>query len=106
MTKPTIVVGGGIGNKLTSELAKNSEGVSTADLVAANNRAYIELIENAFGGTQTVLVIAGRDAKDTKVACQALAAHVLKEKDLGLAGKTAWLDTTSSNYNSVSVVAE
>ncbi len=106
LTKPTIVIGGGNANKLTAELATNAEGVSTADLVAANNRAYIELIENAFGGSQTVLVVAGRDAKDTKVACQALAAHVLGTKTLSLAGTTAWLDTTSSNYNSVSVIAE
>jgi len=106
LTKPTIVIGGGNANKLTAELAANSEGIATADLVAANNRAYIELIENAFGGSQTVLVIAGRDAKDTKVACQALAAHVLGTKTLSLTGTKAWLDTTSSNYNSVSVVAE
>jgi hypothetical protein len=106
LAKPTIIIGGGEANTLTAELAANGEGVTTAALLAATNKAYLQLIENAFGGSKTVLVIAGRDAKDTKLACQALAAHIAGTRAMSLTGTTVWLDTTQSSYTSVSVVAE
>lgn len=106
LVKPTIIIGGGEANSLTAELAANEEGVTTATLLEATNKAYLELIENAFGGSQTVLVIAGRDAKDTKLACQALAAHVAGTRALTLSGNLVWLDTSASSYTSVTVVAE
>ncbi|MDD5053948.1 MAG: hypothetical protein PHG04_01045 [Candidatus Nanoarchaeia archaeon] len=106
LLRPTIIIGGGEANSLTGELAANEEGVTTAELLEATNKAYLQLIENAFGGSQTVLVVAGRDAKDTKLACQALAAHVTGTRTLALTGNLVWLDTTSASYTAVSVVAE
>jgi S-layer like family, outer domain len=106
LVKPTIIIGGGEANSLTAELAANEEGVTTATLLEATNKAYLELIENAFGGSQTVLVVAGRDAKDTKLACQALAAHVAGTRAMDLSANLVWLDTSASSYTSVSVVAE
>ncbi|MFA5303524.1 MAG: hypothetical protein WC393_03225 [Candidatus Nanoarchaeia archaeon] len=106
LAKPTIIIGGGDANLLTAELAANEEGITTAALLEATNKAYLELIENAFGGSQTVLVIAGRDAKDTKLACQALAAHVAGTRAMDLSGNLVWLDTSSSSYTTVSVVAD
>ncbi|MDD4353742.1 MAG: hypothetical protein PHN56_04770, partial [Candidatus Nanoarchaeia archaeon] len=103
LVKPTIIIGGGEANSLTAELASNEEGVTTATLLENTNKAYLELIENAFGGSQTVLVIAGRDAKDTKLACQALAAHVAGTRAMSLTGNLVWLDTTQSSYTSVTV---
>jgi len=106
LVKPTIIIGGGEANSLTAELAANAEGVTTATLLAATNKAYLQLIENAFGGSQTVLVVAGRDAKDTKLACQALAAHIAGTRAMSLTGNLVWLDTSASSYTSVSVVAQ
>ena len=101
LSKPTIIVGGGLANALTNEVEST---VSTSDLLNATDRAYLELIDNAFGGTETVLIIAGRNAKDTRLACQVLAAEISGLVELGLDGSISWLDTSVEDFSLVKVV--
>ncbi|MBN1923229.1 MAG: hypothetical protein JW791_00535 [Nanoarchaeota archaeon] len=100
LSKPAILVGGASVNKGVYELG--SAGVNAADWEA--NRAYFQLVENAFGSGQTVLVIAGFEAKDTKLACQLMAAKIVGLSNLALTGNLVWLDTSGSTYSQVTVV--
>lgn len=104
LSKPTIIVGGGLANLWTQKLSDEGFGVSTDELFEATDKAYLELIEDAFGSSQIVLVVAGRDAKDTRVASQALAGHISGKIDLGLTGKLAWLDTSVEDYTEIKVI--
>ena len=104
ISKPTILIGGGRAITLTQSLSDNGSGVSTEDLVAATDKAYLELIEDAFGSNQVVLVIAGRDAKDTRLASQALAGQISGKLSLDLAGKLAWLDTSVEDYTEIKLI--
>jgi hypothetical protein len=104
LSKPTILVGGGLANSWTQKLSEEGLGVSTEDLIAATDKAYFELIEDAFGSSQIVLVVAGRDAKDTRIASQALASHISGRINLDLTGKLAWLDTSAEDYTEIKVI--
>lgn len=104
ISKPTVIIGGGRANSLTQALSKNGSGVSTIELVESIDRAYFQLIEDAFGSGQVVLVVAGRDAKDTRLASKALAGIISGKLDLNLTGKLAWLNTSVEDYTLIEVI--
>ncbi len=100
LSKPAILVGGHMVNKLVSDLGEDM--VPAEDLTM--DRAYIQMVEDAYGSGETVLVIAGYEAKDTKLACQAFAAHLLGHMTLDLTGNLTWLDTSGATYSEIAVV--
>ncbi|VVB75272.1 Uncharacterised protein [Candidatus Tiddalikarchaeum anstoanum] len=102
ISKPTILIGGSMVNEGVHDLG--TAGVPAASVTA--NRAYIQLVENAFGTSQPVLVVAGYAAKDTKLACQVLAAKVAGLSNIALTGTTTWLDTSGTTYSQVTVATE
>lgn len=102
LAKPAILVGGASVNQGVYNLAEEGTGIPAANLTM--DTAYIQLVENAFGGSQTVLVIAGYAAKDTKLACQLLAADIAGLSTVSLTGDTVWLDTSGSTYSEVTLI--
>jgi hypothetical protein len=102
LAKPAILVGGASVNQGVYNLAEDGVGVPAANVTM--DRAYIQLVENAFGSGETVLVIAGYAAKDTKLACQLLAAKIAGISTISLTGDLVWLDTSGSTYSQVTVI--
>ena len=94
--KPMILVGGDKANILVRDL-----GISGI----TEDTAYIRLLEDAFGSGQTVLIVAGYEAKDTRMACQALSAIISGSMELELSENLVWLDTSGDNYSEI-LVAE
>ncbi|PIU61527.1 hypothetical protein COS83_04015, partial [archaeon CG07_land_8_20_14_0_80_38_8] len=90
-------------NQGVYQLAQAGTGVTAANVT--ENRAYLQLVENAFGSGKTVLVVAGYAAKDTKMACQLLAAKVVGLSSISLTGNLVWLDTSGTAYSQVSIVS-
>jgi len=103
LSKPAILVGGASVNQGVYQLAQAGTGVTAANVT--ENRAYLQLVENAFGSGKTVLVVAGYAAKDTKMACQLLAAKVVGLSSISLTGNLVWLDTSGTAYSQVSIVS-
>lgn len=102
ITRPTILIGGGNANTLTRDLGLSGEGVSIEESVSMPDKAYIQLIEDAFGSGNTVLVVAGYEAKDTRLACKYLSSLVSEGVDLD--SDLTWLNTDVDDYTSVTVV--
>ena len=102
LSSPAILVGGPSANKGVNELGDDM--VAVADM--AEDRAYLQLVENAYGSGETVLVVAGYEAKDTRAASNYLAAVVAGKLSNSLTGTLVWLDTSSTSYTQVSVVSE
>jgi S-layer protein (TIGR01564 family) len=70
-----ILVGGQAVNKLTAEALGVTYPTYGGDALGiAANQATLKLVENAFGGTNTALIVAGWEAADTRAA-----ANVLKD---------------------------
>jgi hypothetical protein len=76
---PVILVGGPGANTLVKGLQDDGKALvdenSTA-LIPATNHAYIELVEDAFG-TYDALIVAGYGAADTRMACKVVASQLL-----------------------------
>ena len=68
-----ILVGGQAVNKLTAQaLGVTYPTYGGTALGIAANQATLKLVENAFGGTNTALIVAGWEAADTRAASQVL----------------------------------
>lgn len=104
LTKPAIIVGGGLSNSWTQTLADNNETIPTTELLSREGTAYIQLIENALGSEQTVLIVAGRDAMDTRLASKVLSRKVIGLNDFDLNDDLVWLDTSNGLYETVKVI--
>ncbi len=75
-SKPMILIGGPAVNKLTAEALGVTYPSYGADSTIPENKGLIKLVENAFGGTNVALVVAGWGASDTRNA-----ANILKSYD-------------------------
>lgn len=73
-SKPLILVGGPCVNPLTAEALGLQFPACGATSTIPENKALIQLVENAFGGTNVALVVAGWEAQNTRDA-----ANVLKQ---------------------------
>jgi len=84
-SKPMIIVGGPCVNPLAAEALGLTFPACGASSTIPTDKALIKLVENAFGGTNVALVVAGWEAANTRDA-----ANVLKKYDdyaTQLAGK-------------------
>jgi hypothetical protein len=76
MAKPMIIVGGPCINPMAAEALGLTYPACGASSTIPENKALIKLVENAFGGTNVALVVAGWEATNTRDA-----ANVLKKYD-------------------------
>lgn len=87
--KPSILVGGYMVNKLVNDMNLSESRELSED------RAYIKLTEI---DEQTVMIVAGYEAKDTRLACNAIAEGVIETSS-----DIAWIDTSTDNYTLIDV---
>lgn len=73
--KPVILIGGPGVNQLVKNLADAGKTTAAADYAA--DTAIIQMVENAFGENEA-LIVAGYAAKDTQLAGRVLAAYLLQ----------------------------
>ncbi|MGC8940686.1 MAG: S-layer protein [Candidatus Nanoarchaeia archaeon] len=95
-----ILVGGPAVNKLTAEalgLTYPTYGTDAARALGiTENQATIKLIENAFGGSNVALIVAGWEASDTRAASSVLQDYTsYKDK---LVGKQVIVSGTAAPY--------
>ena len=86
-TKNVIAVGGPCANSLTRELLGATAASCLADFEGMGytaGQAMIKLVNNAFGTGTSALIVAGRDAQDTRNAAKVLQAY----DDYALTGTT------------------
>lgn len=112
LSVPVVLIGGPVVNSLVADLGVAGKTMTVddwrtdadADGVADHkDEAIIELVENAFG-TNSALIIAGYDAKDTNAASNVLADVLSGGAWPGtLTGSKATLDTTSTTTADVTV---
>lgn len=112
LSVPVVLIGGPVVNSLVADLGTAGKTMTVddwrmdadADGVADHkDEAIIELVENAFG-TNSALIIAGYDAKDTNAASNVLADVLSGGAWPGtLTGAKATLDTTSTTTADVTV---
>lgn len=78
VTKPVVLIGGPGANAKVSSLMADGKALQMngTDLTPAANTAYVELVEDAFG-TYDAVVIAGTGAADTRMACKVFASQIL-----------------------------
>ncbi len=100
LDKPIILVGGPAVNSLVKELADANKTKAASEYEV--DRAYVDLIENAFNN-KTALVIAGYAGDDTRLAARVVASQVLNS-DMGLSGTSVTLNTAGATYTDVTVV--
>ncbi len=100
LAKPIILVGGPAVNQLVKSLVDENKSRASADYEV--DRAYVELVENAFNN-KTAMVIAGYAGKDTRLAAQVVASQALGV-DMGLTGTNSTLNTAGATYSDVTVV--
>ena len=67
-----ILVGGPAVNRLTAQAMGLNYPTTGADSGVPEGAALIRMVENAFGGSNTALVVAGWDAEDTRAAASVL----------------------------------
>ncbi|MEK9789210.1 MAG: S-layer protein [Candidatus Woesearchaeota archaeon] len=67
-----ILVGGPAVNRLTAQAMGLTYPTTGADSGIPEGAALIRLVENAFGGSNSALVVAGWDAEDTRAAASVL----------------------------------
>ena len=67
-----ILVGGPAVNRLTAQAMGLTYPTGGADSGIPEGAALIRLVENAFGGSNSALVVAGWDAEDTRAATSVL----------------------------------
>jgi hypothetical protein len=112
LDRPVVLVGGPVVNSLVADLASAGKTMTTADwredvdtdgTMDHTDEAIIEMVENAFG-THSALIVAGHEAKDTRLASKALA-NTLKggAGRLALTGTKATLDTSATSYADVTI---
>ena len=82
-----ILVGGPAVNSLTAEALGVPAGSKGEASTIPENQAILKWIDNAFGGSNTALVVAGWDAADTTEAARVLQAYTSYASDLD--GKTS-----------------
>ena len=70
--KPMILVGGPCVNDLVAELAADGKFRYGCADWPGSNFGIIETADNAFGGTNMAVVVAGTRAEDTRRACKVL----------------------------------
>ena len=66
------MVGGPAVNRLTAQAMGLTYPTGGADSGIPEGAALIRLVENAFGGSNSALVVAGWDAEDTRAAASVL----------------------------------
>ena len=113
--KNVILVGGPAVNTLVADLAAVDGSTvfsaekwrteTTPGVRDYKDKATIDLVESAFGD-YTALVVAGYDAKDTRLAAKVIAAQLLGHKDYAFTGNHVLLDTSATSYEDVQVTTE
>ena len=99
-TKNVIAVGGPCANSLTRELLGSTAASCLSDFEGMGytaGQAMIKLVNNAFGTGTSALIVAGRDAADTRAAAKVLQAY----DDYALTGTTVKVSTASGTVASV-----
>jgi hypothetical protein len=102
---PIVLVGGPDANTLVAGLATDGKafvGENDTALVPAANHAYVELVEDAFG-TYDALIIAGYGAEDTRMACKVVASQILHGTPLGTGfeGTRVYLKTSGTGVSTI-----
>jgi hypothetical protein len=102
---PVILVGGPLANNLVKTLVDAGDALVDANgtgLVPAANHAYVELVEDAFG-TYDALIIAGYGAEDTRMASKVVASQILHGTPLGSAfeGTLLTLKTSGTGVSTI-----
>jgi hypothetical protein len=107
VSKPVVLIGGpGANAKVASLMADGLVlQMNGTDLTPEANTAYVELIEDAFG-TNDAVVIAGTGADDTRKACMVFASQILYGTPLtNFEGTKLKMDTSAGTYTDVTAEA-
>jgi hypothetical protein len=102
---PIVLVGGPNANSLVASLVTGGKafvGANDTALIPAANHAYVELVEDAFG-TYDALIVAGYGAADTRMACKVVASQILHGTPLGTGfeGTRVYLKTSGTGVSTI-----
>ncbi len=78
-TKNVILIGGPTVNELVSELATAGKTYTSTEWAAMADKAIVQTVEDAYG-SYDALIIAGYEAKDTKLAGKVVMSKLLQNQ--------------------------